>query len=205
MKFWATVATTQHRYDGIVLTREALEGMCRQLKSKGKQADVSEGTDGHFCLNVELIPGEMVPAVHDGYTLALSPLPAAPATTGFSGVVTISTDPVRNRDEFPPEPTFEQINQKARITWGANERSGFACWYPQMGGYVGKCVVERTGDCFEAYVWHNGEFPFSEEGINPVRIHHCSADQFRTFAETVEALLFTDDSDTPQDGGKAAE
>lgn len=85
------------------------------------------------------------------------------------------------------EPTADQCS-----TCGAVEVTspsvGFAAWYPQMGGYVGKCVVSYSqGDdgclgCFDATVWHDGEFPFDEEdGRGPVRLHHCSAAQFIAF------------------------
>jgi hypothetical protein len=37
--------------------------------------------------------------------------------------------------------TYDQIKSRARLVWGeSQEHSGFACWYPQMGGYAGKCV-----------------------------------------------------------------
>jgi len=71
------------------------------------------------------------------------------------------------------------------------EREGrrfLACWYPQMGGYVGRCLVEvlptvPDGYCFEVYVWHDGEFPF-EEGT-PRQLHHCDPEQFIHFGEIV--------------------
>lgn len=79
----------------------------------------------------------------------------------------------------------------ASVEWdGAGRiRKGFACWYPQMGGYVGKCVVEPMGgpdDCFEAFVWHDGEFPFSTEyGDRVAVLHHCSAAQFVKFGQGI--------------------
>jgi len=64
-----------------------------------------------------------------------------------------------------------------------------------MGGYGSRCVVyvnqstpdDPTGDnCFDVYVWHDGEFPFAEDGQRePVRLHHCSPRQFIRFAEDV--------------------
>lgn len=81
------------------------------------------------------------------------------------------------------EPTSEQCSSNAII-----EEDGtrfLACWYPQMGGYIGKCLVKHTGNkCFEAFVWHDGEFPFS--GPHPIEMHHCSADQFVHFGEVVK-------------------
>jgi hypothetical protein len=71
----------------------------------------------------------------------------------------------------------------------------YACWYPQMGGYVGRCVVVITPDgngdegvtdrCFEAYVWHDGDFPFNNDMGSPNHIHHCMPSQFQGFAEFV--------------------
>jgi len=65
-----------------------------------------------------------------------------------------------------------------------------------MGGYVGRCVVEPGGDgCFECFVWHDGEFPFSDDdGCNtrgcdgPFVLHHCSAKQFIKFGQLVDRI-----------------
>ena len=64
-----------------------------------------------------------------------------------------------------------------------------AAWYPQMGGYVGKCWLSLRGpdDCFVAYVFHDGEFPF-DDGRAPRALHHCDARQFIAFGELVERL-----------------
>jgi len=92
------------------------------------------------------------------------------------------------------EPTAEQCSTNARLP-DVDGSPAYACWYPQMGGYVGKAVVVITppanaGDydtCFEAYVWHDGEFPFDEGG--PVRhLHHCMPSQFVDFGELVLKL-----------------
>lgn len=84
----------------------------------------------------------------------------------------------------PREPTADECGNNAPVD------TGFACWYPQMGGYVGKCVIVPNGNgCFDAYVWHDGQFPFAGEadqyfeGKNPVRLHHCMADQFIEFGQ----------------------
>lgn len=98
----------------------------------------------------------------------------------------------------PPEPTAEQCSDHAPIVW--DDGKGFAIWYPQMGGYVGKCVVvpcgDEPGDCFEAFVWHDGEFPFSEDnetrredGGRPIQLHHCMSAQFVRFGQTVAKLM----------------
>jgi hypothetical protein len=97
------------------------------------------------------------------------------------------------------EPTSEQCEQNS-VVFDDGNSIGYAIWYPQMGGYVGKAIVVmskqwkefqnggREGGCFEAYVWHNGEFPFSEDDGEPNHIHHCDPDQFIEFGETVKQL-----------------
>ncbi len=97
------------------------------------------------------------------------------------------------RTEHPPEPTNEQCDAKARLPDFRGYRA-YACWYPQMGGYVSNAVVlvrdGNVNDCFEAYVWHDGEFPFGEgDERPPAHIHHCMADQFIRFGEWVNDLM----------------
>lgn len=94
---------------------------------------------------------------------------------------------------MPREPSSKECTDGATIDVGDGVR-GRACWYPQMGGYSSKCVVvascrsnDDPGQCFEAYVWHDGEFPFTEG--NPAQLHHCRASQFRDFADRVEGFL----------------
>lgn len=85
----------------------------------------------------------------------------------------------------PREPTPEECSSRAKIG------EGWACWYPQMGGYVGKCVVVPSdGTCFDAWVWHDGEFPFSANtsDCGPTRLHHCDPEQFVRFGELVASL-----------------
>jgi len=89
-------------------------------------------------------------------------------------------------------PTGEECTTNALIEQpdGAYGRA-VACWYPQMGGYTSKCVVivEDPDTCFSAWIWSDGEFPFDgDSGIDPVRLHHCSPDQFVTFGELVREL-----------------
>lgn len=98
----------------------------------------------------------------------------------------------------PSEPTSEQCSKGEIIE--DDGVSYLATWYPQMGGYVSKCMVQlekcerSTGGpeeclpCFDCYIWHDGEFPFSDSGQSPVRIHHCSAKQFVEFGEKVEKV-----------------
>lgn len=83
------------------------------------------------------------------------------------------------------EPTADECSRHAEIAPGV-----YAIWYPQMGGYHGKAVVSLSDDgCFDAYVWHDGEFPFGDKGESPVRIHHCEAQQFIEFGQTIEGML----------------
>jgi len=88
-----------------------------------------------------------------------------------------------------PEPTYEQIRTHELVCHDGNE-FGYACWYPQMGGYCGKCVVvlEITSGCFDVFVWHDGEFPFSDGARPPVHLHHCDPDQFIEFGHFVKML-----------------
>jgi len=98
---------------------------------------------------------------------------------------------------IPREPTADECSKHAHI-----EDGWYAIWYPQMGGYVGKAVVHASGGCFDSYVWHGGEFPFSDDrdGLSyeeaehsrqslPIRLHHCDPDQFIDFGETVKKLM----------------
>lgn len=69
------------------------------------------------------------------------------------------------------------------------------CSYPSMGGYGGTCLVnvDDAEGCFEAFVWHDGEFPFTAvdyDGVpnSPAHLHHCSAQQFIDFGKQVLAL-----------------
>lgn len=102
--------------------------------------------------------------------------------------------------KHPPEPTSEQCDACARLG-NFNSKPSYACWYPQMGGYVGKAVVVVDSPCFEAWVWHNGEFPFSgeyEHMVSPTRLHHCDPTQFTgfgTFVATKQHEHFPEDKD----------
>lgn len=104
------------------------------------------------------------------------------------------------------EPTGDECTAHAEVIVhkGANcKRKGYACWYPQMGGYVSKCVIVPLGDgeanqCFDAFVWHDGEFPFSDDGDgnnNPVEIHHCMATQFIDFGKFAASVTGGEDDD----------
>ena len=89
--------------------------------------------------------------------------------------------------KHPPEPTSDQCNAHARLP-DFDGLPAYACWYPQMGGYCGKCVVvveTTTGHgCFAVFVWHDGQWPFGDEQ-SPAYLHHCSPDQFEDFGYRV--------------------
>ena len=96
-------------------------------------------------------------------------------------------------EEYKVEkPTPEQCSSNACLF--RDERwSYYAAWYPQMGGYVGMAVIQiekgNNNVCFDAFVWHDGEFPFNgEEGDQPRRLHHCEASQFVSFGALVGRL-----------------
>lgn len=84
------------------------------------------------------------------------------------------------------EPTVEQCTQREQVDL-PDGRRGWACWYPQMGGYVGRAVAVPDGaGCFDVLVWHDGEFPFSD--ANPTELHHCDGSQFVEFGRFLEGL-----------------
>jgi hypothetical protein len=88
------------------------------------------------------------------------------------------------------EPTSEQCSEHEIVDRG-DGWTAVAIWYPQMGGYVGKCVVRFGNEpqsCFDAWVWHDGEFPFGTSAGDPVQIHHCDPEQFVRFGDTVRRL-----------------
>ena len=70
---------------------------------------------------------------------------------------------------------------------------------PQIGGYHAKAVVAdncthapRENECFEMWVWHDGEFPYGEDtypGRPPIELHGCDPEQFIRFGEDVRAML----------------
>lgn len=95
------------------------------------------------------------------------------------------------------EPTSEQCTANEKVHETETEVS-YAIWYPQMGGYGAHALItlsknnpdrkdpDKDDPCFEAYIWHDGEFPFSNQ--QPARIHHCSANQFIRFGTTILSL-----------------
>jgi hypothetical protein len=91
----------------------------------------------------------------------------------------------------PKEPSGEECSNN--VTTYFDGGYVVAAWYPQMGGHCGKCLISysdhydeegKYADCFDIYIWHDGEFPFTgegEEGKQPIIMHHCSAEQFIDF------------------------
>jgi hypothetical protein len=97
------------------------------------------------------------------------------------------------------EPTWDQCTANDKV-YDGDGVVGYAIWYPQMGGYVGKAIAvmdkewveykggSRKGGCIDVFVWHNGEFPFGEEDDNPREIHLCDPEQFIVFGEKLSEL-----------------
>ena len=99
------------------------------------------------------------------------------------------------------EPTSKNCSENS-VVFKDDGKIGYAIWYPQMGGYVGRAIAVMDeswsesaigigeGGCVDVYVWHNGEFPFDGEsnGVSPVLIHHCDPKQFIEFGETLDTL-----------------
>lgn len=98
-----------------------------------------------------------------------------------------------------PEPTPEQCSKNS-VIFEDESSIYYAVWYPQMGGYSGKAVArvdknwEMTsggagkGGCIDIWVWHDGEFPFSETEGNPKELHHCDPEQFIHFGEFLQRV-----------------
>lgn len=89
----------------------------------------------------------------------------------------------------PREPTVEECTANTEIV-----PKCFALWYPQMGGYSGKAIAVWSGGCWELFIWHDGDFPFSDGDVDgwtdtprvPVNIHHCDSSQFVRFGHTLQ-------------------
>ena len=102
-------------------------------------------------------------------------------------------------------PSAEQCSEK-QLVYEDLYKVGYACWYPQMGGYVAKAVAlfdkswketetSVTGGCIDVFVWHDGEFPFSDS--SPTELHHCSGKQFIEFGKFLETINEQNKEDTP--------
>jgi hypothetical protein len=102
----------------------------------------------------------------------------------------------QEKEMIPKEPTPEECTSNAKV-YEDEVRTGFAIWFPSMGGYVGKAVALSLkkynradfNKCMELYVWHNGEFPFDDkDGMGPKHIHICDPKQFINFGEKLYVL-----------------
>jgi hypothetical protein len=99
--------------------------------------------------------------------------------------------------EVWPEPTYDQLDAHAQIQSSIG-RTGTACWYPQMGGFSAKAIVTPDAECFDVFVWHDGDFPFrtdsddwhpsAGEDLSVRELHHCSAEQFVDFGQMLLSL-----------------
>jgi hypothetical protein len=93
-------------------------------------------------------------------------------------------------------PTPDECSTNARVKMPSNcgnESEYQACWYPQVGGYHALCWIETSanleGDaCFDAFVWHDGEFPTNPGEEPPFSIHYCDPQQLIDFAELARAF-----------------
>ena len=99
-------------------------------------------------------------------------------------------------DRTIPEPTADQCIGHAQV-YEDDQYVGYAIWYPQMGGYVGKAVAlfrksTPPDACFDVYLWHDGEFPFGD--AEPIVLHHCDPAQFVTFGRQIIALMESSDA-----------
>lgn len=86
------------------------------------------------------------------------------------------------------EPASKQCEDNAVLAQDATAIVFATYDYPQMGGYRGRAVVSAgaVGDCFDAAIWHDGEFPISEaDERSPARLHHCCPLQFVHLGLTV--------------------
>lgn len=90
-------------------------------------------------------------------------------------------------------PTDEQISISAVVMFDGAPY--LAAWYPQIEGYAARAWLRlsvdddgtgKPNDSFDALVFHDGEFPSETPGL---LFHHCSAKQFRTLADDVDAAI----------------
>ena len=95
---------------------------------------------------------------------------------------------------LPMEPTSVQCTSHRVIEFEGHRY--MAIWYPQMGGYGSHCLIDLDADgdlsqpdrCFDAIIWHDGEFPIGGSE-SPSVLHHCRAQQFIDFGTTVLQAL----------------
>ncbi len=102
-------------------------------------------------------------------------------------------------EDLRKEPTYGQCNNRA-VVFEDRDCIAYACYYPQMGGYGGKCIAIfdknwtqydngcAYGGCIDVLVWHDGDFPFSDEDSLPRELHHCDPTQFIEFGEFLQDI-----------------
>jgi len=86
------------------------------------------------------------------------------------------------------QPTDDEVENNTTVEFNGVKHT--AIWYPQMGGYRGKCWVSKHEEsgCFDVHVFHDGDYPFDDESErDPITTHYCDADQLIEFAERVKA------------------
>lgn len=129
------------------------------------------------------------PAIHSGPGAAIPEGKAVKISEQFlDAFFELWPNPPRFNEAWTKieRPTGDQCSENTRIKC-ADGVERVAAWYPQMGGYVGACLIELgAAKCFEVMVWHDGEFPFDDR--QPGTLHHCSAEQFIEFGELVKNL-----------------
>ena len=91
-----------------------------------------------------------------------------------------------------PEPTADDCTQMADLPL-PDGRTGTALWWPQMGGYAGKCVAAVDDGCVDLWVWHDGRFPFSGSGDPwgqpPVEMHVDDPEDFVRFGNQLNTIV----------------
>jgi hypothetical protein len=101
-----------------------------------------------------------------------------------------------NPAEKVSKPTSDQCDATAALAADGASSHRFAMWHPQLGGYVGRCIVE-FGDtsgaceggqgCFDVLNWHDGEFP-TDDSYAPDEKHYCDAMQLIEFGLSILEL-----------------
>lgn len=160
-----------------------------------------------------LTMAERVDRLHLAYTVRAAQVEelrtTAAATPGAEDLALVPPTPLEQRGSHRPPDTMRlptgtlddevvDAEQSRVVKDGSKVR--FWTYYPQMGGYHGKAVVtfdlttnctDDVSGCFDASVFHDGDFPFDEAGgRSPARIHHCSAEQFVDFGlQVIEAQV----------------
>ncbi len=141
--------------------RRAIEDTCERILALLRLMPEVERRVAYSALGGELYRGQ--------------PPMAAPARRELQPA---DVELLRKDPKAPSEPTSEQCNANEQVPnpYGG-QAPAYAVWWPQMGGYSSRAVITAT-DCPEAFVWHDGQFPFDGDKRNPVELHLCDADQW---------------------------